>query len=232
MSVVTLVLALGWLATASVAKELESQTVCNPVSGLCFEQFFNSELNVTVGFALPPKQAKEFSDEACSFPLPYGFAGVLLGDSFEDRRRAALSTPLPALTWYSDFTSQPQAETTSFSIEDCRAELATTATNDTLVPALKTPITQTFSPLTTWGHGGAQFIFRCRNCSVVVDYFAKHDKAKLTTVISTSYPIYLDDTLTLANLSLVGAQYQEFKLDTKAARFANYSSLLAAAGLL
>jgi hypothetical protein len=51
-------------------------------------------------------------------------------------------------------------------------------------------------------------------------------------VISTSYPVYIDSTWTLANLSLAGSQHQQFTLDTKAARFANYSSILSAAGLL
>jgi hypothetical protein len=44
--------------------------------------------------------------------------------------------------------------------------------------------------------------------------------------------VYIDKTLTLANLSLVGAKHQEFTLNAKAARFSNYSSILAAAKLL
>jgi hypothetical protein len=67
----------------------QSHTVCNPVTGLCFEQFFvrgfdfsslpalkwlpakNSALNVTVGFALPPKQSKRFANEVLVLGMSY-----------------------------------------------------------------------------------------------------------------------------------------------------------------
>ncbi|KAJ6552823.1 hypothetical protein B0H19DRAFT_1072324 [Mycena capillaripes] len=235
MSFLHLIFTLGCLAAASVGKS-QSQTVCNPVTGLCFEQFFNSALNVTVGFALPSKHDKEFPNDVLvlgSFALPYGFAGVTLGDSEEYGRRAdSQSQNLAALLWYSAFASAEIAQETPFSIEYCRAEMASPGSNNTLTPLLQAPIAPTFSNLTTWGNGGAQFIFRCQNCNTVTKYFAQNDKAKLTTVISTSFPVYIDNTLTLANLSLVGSQQQEFTLDTKAARFSNYSSILAAAGLL
>ncbi|KAF7345686.1 hypothetical protein MVEN_01588400 [Mycena venus] len=236
---------LGLLATASAAK---SHTVCDPVTGLCFEQFFNSVLNVTIGFALPPMKSKDFVNEVLvlgvsyihlvlevvtqtvkSFPLPYGFAGVVL-ESDDNARRAFQQGPV-TLAWYAIFTSAEEASETPFSTEYCRAEIATAGSNHTLMPLITAPIVTTFSPLTTWGNGGAQFIFRCQNCSIITDHFT-NAKAKLTTVISTSYPVYIDNTLTLANLSLTGAQYQEFTLDTKAAQFSNYSSILAAASLL
>jgi predicted HAD superfamily phosphohydrolase len=52
----------------------------------------------------------------------------------------------------------------------------------------------------------------------------------MSPLISTSYPEYLDKTLTMANLSLIGVKCSEFALDTERARFSNYSSLLSAAG--
>ncbi|KAJ7327608.1 hypothetical protein DFH08DRAFT_1084752 [Mycena albidolilacea] len=225
-----LALTLGCLTAASLG---QSHTVCNPVTGLCFEQFSNSALNVTVGFALPPKQNKIFANEVLvlgSFPLPYRFAGITLGQSDNDVRRAQQGSI--TLAWYSIFESAEAAAKTPFSTDYCRGEISSLGSTHTLTPLIAAPIATTFSPLTTWGNGGAQFIFRCRNCNIVTQYFAMHDKAKLTTVISTSYPVYIDSTWTLANLSLAGSQHQQFTLDTKAARFANYSSILSAAGLL
>jgi predicted HAD superfamily phosphohydrolase len=52
----------------------------------------------------------------------------------------------------------------------------------------------------------------------------------MSPLISTSYPEYLDRTLTVANLSLIGVKSSEFTLDTERAHFNNYSSLLSAAG--
>ncbi|KAJ7460100.1 hypothetical protein B0H11DRAFT_2242319 [Mycena galericulata] len=217
----------------------QSTTVCNPVTGICFEQLFNPSLNVTVGLALPPKEDSEFVNEALilgvsrtfrftSFPLPYGFAGVLLGH----QNSVVEQAPVVGVMWYEDFVSEAQEESTPFSIDDCRAEIAASGSNNSLIPLLHAPLTATFSPLTTWGTTAARFIFRCPNCSILTDYLTATGETTLTTVISTSYPMYIDDTLTLANLSLLGAQYEEFTFNTTAAYFSNYSAFLSAAGLV
>ncbi|KAJ7483606.1 hypothetical protein FB451DRAFT_1235112 [Mycena latifolia] len=233
MRLLQLALSLGWLVITSLG---QSQTVCNPTSGLCFEQFFSPVLNVTVGFALPPEDELEFTNEVLvlgmlwpSFPLPYGFAGVVLGDTDALDEN---STNLSTLLWYSGFATPDAASVATFSISDCVAELATRGSAHKLTPIMNTPVATTFSPMTTWGNGGAQFIFRCQNCNIVADYFAQAAEVTLTTLISTTYPEYIDYTMTKANVSLVGAQHQEFTLNTNAAHFSNYSSILAVAGFV
>ncbi|KAJ6505691.1 hypothetical protein C8R47DRAFT_1102216 [Mycena vitilis] len=221
---------LGWLAAACSGK---SSTVCNPMTDLCFEEHFMAKLNVTVGFALPPKAEQQFADEVLvlgSFPLPYGFAGFMLGDPDSLNKQGSAV----GLVVYVIFGSNAQASTSNFSIADCMAEMVTPATNNSLVPILNAPINATWSPLTKYSYEGkaAQFIFRCQNCSIVTNYFADKDEVKLTTLMSHAYPEYVDDTLTLANLSLAGEEHQESILNTAAARFSNYSSLLSAAGFV
>ncbi|KAJ7740461.1 hypothetical protein DFH07DRAFT_839109 [Mycena maculata] len=205
-----LILSLGCLIAVSMC---QSNTVCDSTTNLCFEQIFIPTLNVTVGFALPPKKESEnFVNEALvlgSFALPYGFAGAVLGE----QKTLVESSPVVGLVWYADFVSAAQEKSTPFSIAYCRAEIVTPGSNNTLIPLFN-----------------KQFIFRCQNCGIITDYLVENDEIKLTTVISTSYPEYIDTTLTLVNLSLVGAKYQEFTLNTRRAHFSNYSAMLSAAG--
>ncbi|KAK7031948.1 hypothetical protein R3P38DRAFT_3187671 [Favolaschia claudopus] len=197
-------------------------------------------LNITVGFALPPEHSEVFKDELLvlavgnfSFPLPYGFSAVTLGSDAANAHLAsdkgALSNGITGLVWY--IVAVNDTEKLPVSIENCRSEVVAIGANQTFTPVIPAPIFVTFSPLTTWDNDRALFIFRCQNCSAVTEYLTGHDDAVLTAILSTSYPIYLDSTLTLANLSLVGAEYEEFKVNTDAAQFANYSSLLQAAKL-
>ncbi|KAJ7872241.1 hypothetical protein B0H13DRAFT_2349525 [Mycena leptocephala] len=219
--------ALGCLTAVSIG---HSNTVCNPVTSLCFEQLFMRNLNVTIGFAFPPKQEQQFvnevlvlvylfncvdmsTDTSQSFPLPYGFAGVMLGEESTLTKKSSVI----GLSIFADFVTAAQASESNFSIADCRAQMVTPGSNHSLIPILSAPIITTFSPLTTWGTNAAQFIFRCQNCSIVTDYFAKNGEVKLTTLLSTSYPEYLDDTMTIANLSLVGEEHQESTLSPAAA---------------
>ncbi|KAJ7108051.1 hypothetical protein C8R43DRAFT_962965 [Mycena crocata] len=191
----------------------------------------NSALNITLGFAMPLKEEKQYNNEALvlgSFPLPYGFAGVVMGE---------LETPVEqggstGLFWYIVAAPAVEAGDIPFTIDGCRAEMATPGQNNTLIPLLTTPVTATFSPLTTWGTNAAQFIFRCQNCSIMTDTFDKHAEAKLMAMVSTAYPEYIDDTKTMANLSLIGSKQQGFTLNTTAARFSNYSSFLSVAGFV
>ncbi|KAJ7624943.1 hypothetical protein FB45DRAFT_1087101 [Roridomyces roridus] len=208
-------------------------------------------LNVTVGFALPPPGDGTFVDEVLilgSFPVPYGYAGVVLGAlevgklGLQKRAEGTIS-----VEWYEDFVAVEQAEATPFSIQNCRAEMTTLyvpqfsrtprsqkvypSSNDTPIPLRDAPINVTFSPSTTWSPSSAQFIFRCQNCGILADYLTRADEVEVTALISSSsYPEYLDNSLTLANLSLVGAQYEVLVLNAVAARFHNYSELLSAAG--
>ncbi|KAJ7275841.1 hypothetical protein C8J57DRAFT_1223989 [Mycena rebaudengoi] len=184
MKFLQLLFLFAWMSGVSMS---QSQNVCSPTTGLCFEQFFVSNctlqdpvLNVTVGFALPGGENSNFPDElivlgggnifertklhilmtAQSFPLPYGFSGL----SFDDT--------LPMPTWYVIFTSAAEAESTPFSLDKCRAEMVTNVSNEMLTPVLDSPAVWTFSPLTTWWAGeSAQFIFRCQNCSELTNRF-------------------------------------------------------------
>ncbi|KAJ7264278.1 hypothetical protein C8J57DRAFT_1718710 [Mycena rebaudengoi] len=211
---------LAWMSGVALS---QSQNVCSPTTGLCFEQFSDPALKVTVGFALPEDDDPQFADELIVlgfFPLPYGYAGV----SFENATG-------PTVAWYTEFQSQQEAEATPFTIDFCRSEMVTLVSNQTMMPVMDSPTVWTFSPLTTWWAGeSARFIFRCQNCSVLTDYFRGEQERKLTALVSTSYPQYVDATRTFANLSLDGAKSGDFVLDAKRAHFGNYSSLLSAAG--
>ncbi|KAJ6489757.1 family S53 protease-like protein [Mycena sanguinolenta] len=103
--------------------------------------------------------------------------------------------------------------------------------NDTLVPDsdMDGQINALFSFLTMESDDEAIFVFRCQNCSVLTNYLAEAPQVTITTVIAPSDPEYINGT-GFANLSLADAQYESFTVDTTQARFANYSSMLKAAG--
>jgi hypothetical protein len=121
--------------------------------------------------------------------------------------------------------------------------------NNTLNPVSGGQIIPTFSFLT--GHNGSQatFILRCQNCQLLTNYLAGTSQVglswqilyfasvptviyqvTLTSVVSNSFPMYINGG-PLANLSLDGAWYDSFTLNTSQAVFSNYSAMLVAAGL-
>ncbi|KAJ7491667.1 peptidase S8/S53 domain-containing protein [Mycena galericulata] len=200
---------------------------CNFTVGLCFELYVSPVINTTVGFALPP-EGSEFVNEAMifgmfslchhlSFPLPYGYAGTFLGIP----STASGSSAVPAINWWFEFPPLPIfAETTSL------------GANNTLFPLTNGQINATFSPLVKENATHALIIFRCQNCEVVTNYFASAPEVKLTSMISPSMPEFINGSMTLANLPLAGEESDAFLLNTTTVRFANYSAMLAAAGLL
>ncbi|KAJ7718575.1 hypothetical protein DFH07DRAFT_784911 [Mycena maculata] len=232
-------------------------TSLRPSGLISFSQ--NPTLNVTVGFALPPQWERGHVDEALVVGISFALRSFDSSGPHEDFLESSWAKKMRwssgswqcqwqsgmplgyssavivihsefRLFFYVDFISAEEAQSTPFSIDFCRAEVATLGSNNTLIPLLNEQVNATFSPLSTWGTDAAQFIFRCQNCSIITKYFQKTIEANFTTVISTSYPEYIDNTLTLANLSLVGAQSQEVTLNTTAAHFSNYSAILSAAG--
>lgn len=147
--------------------------------------------------------------------------------------------------WYIDF---PPNQDDPLTPQNCHAETTTLkqvyllyphwsrnstepseSTNNTLIPLSSGQITATFSHLSAHVAHEAIFILRCQNCEVVTNYFASDPEVELTTVVSTSLPVFIDGNL--ANLSFTGAELDLFMLNTNQAQFANYSAMLSAAGL-
>ncbi|KAJ7491686.1 peptidase S8/S53 domain-containing protein [Mycena galericulata] len=176
----------------------------DPLTGLGSPDYARLQ-ELTVVTSLPP---------ARSFPLPYGYAGTFLGIPSAD-------DAVPAINWWFEFPPFPFfAETTSL------------GANNTLFPLTNGQINATFSPLVTENATHALVIFRCQNCEVLTDYFTSAPAVKLTSMISPSLPEFINGSMTLANLPLAGAESDAFLLNTTTVCFANYSSMLAAAGLL
>ncbi|KAF7324968.1 hypothetical protein MKEN_00539200 [Mycena kentingensis (nom. inval.)] len=223
------------LASVVFAKaEWAASTVCAP-NGICFEQYYNPVLNVTSGFALPLENDPEFPDELLmlhEFPLPYGYAGLRMGGLSD---YAAHSLVVCII-----FSDLFEAQTIPFNLSMARAEFVQPADNDVLTPLNLPQLSSTFSPILTVvdavrGVGSATFIFRCQQCTAFLDYLAAAaagGPATFTTLYSHTYPVYVDDARTLANVSSVGSAYQEITFDAGRARFANYSAMLEVAGLL
>jgi len=70
-------LTLGAFVTAALAQTSES---CDSASGICFQQYYDQDLGITLGVAAPETDSDEFIMQIMA-PPTFGYTGVTLGES-------------------------------------------------------------------------------------------------------------------------------------------------------
>jgi len=226
---------------------LRSQATCDALTGLCFEGFHDTSTNVTVGIAMPETPIGGDGSPTSydflirtSFPLPYGFAGFTFGKMVQlSHRGSEFSTRAtdwegcaPDFIWFKvDPHTKRYSATDVPQISQLVAQPSMYRDSQTMAPFGNA--TATVSPLSVISPGHADVITRCQNCfsgDVAPAILVSDSPLTLTIMFSDSAPKYLGDGTSRAMLPLDGSVQTEFLLDTMAARFGNFSSLLRAAG--
>lgn len=100
-----------------------------------------------------------------------------------------------------------------------------------LVPSESAKLTISQRSTVTSNHATA--IFLCENCSAsskILSSIFKSDSPVLTILLQDDEPLYLGPNLADTVLPLSGAETKQFQLNTKAARTADFQSILHEAG--
>ncbi|KAF8191074.1 hypothetical protein K438DRAFT_1935531 [Mycena galopus ATCC 62051] len=131
--------------------------VCNPGTGLCFNQAFDEATESTFGFVLPTEGI--FTDDfitTITTPVPYGFVGFGIGNA----GKIPVMSVAGVMT---AFTIPGPIGTLQNAMLMQQSTLSTNGTQ--LVPNSSGGLVS-ISKLSFWNATSATFIFRCQNCSL------------------------------------------------------------------
>ncbi|KAJ6590049.1 hypothetical protein DFH09DRAFT_1140757 [Mycena vulgaris] len=196
--------------------------VCNPGTGLCFNQAFDEATESIFGFVLPTEGT--FTDDfitTITTPVPYGFVGFGIGNAGEISElnvagvMTLFTSPGPIGTFQNVMFMQQ----------------STLSTNNTqLVPNSSGGLVS-ISKLSFWNATSATFIFRCQNCSLTAPPAGEgFHLAVFQSYEPAIYPAF--DALN-ATFKTDEATISGFDIDDIAAlRSTDYDSFLVAAGFV
>ncbi|KAJ7173009.1 hypothetical protein C8R43DRAFT_978197 [Mycena crocata] len=213
LSILTLIVSL----TLQVVCQLTE--TCDPKTGLCFSQAFDTATETSFGFVLPPHGT--FSNDfmaKVTTPLPYGFVGFGVGNATEIPQRSVG-------VFMTLFTVPGVVGALQFAMLAQQTDLS--SEENMLVPAASGGIV-TVSTLSTWNATAATFIFRCQNC-----FQATVHTQTVEVAVFHSYerPIYPTPDALNASLSLKEATMGGFTVpNTTALESTDYDLFLRAAG--
>ncbi|KAJ6561611.1 hypothetical protein B0H19DRAFT_1068365 [Mycena capillaripes] len=196
--------------------------MCNPETGLCFNQAFDEATESTFGFVLPTEGT--FTDDflaTITTPLPYGFVGFGIGNTGK-------IPGLSAATLMTRFTSPGPTGTLQNAMLVQQSTLSTNGSQ--LVPNSSGGLIS-ISKLSFWNATLATFIFRCQNCSFAAP--PADEGFHLALFQSYEPGIYPAFDALNATLKTDEAIISGFDIDNIAAlRSTDYDSFLVATGLV
>ncbi|KAF9069596.1 hypothetical protein BDP27DRAFT_1402455 [Rhodocollybia butyracea] len=202
---------------------ISARTTCE--GNLCFETVQLLAQNMSLGLALPSVEAinagsREFIANF-TFPLPYGFSQFSLNEHGSFIMTAFGVFPATALEGISVNGSFLDAEIV---IPD--------SSNHTLIPIGKNATISTLSSVT---NSSVTMIIRCQECGALGnDAVQLFDTTRrlfhLSLGFSPSLPQYIDSTRTFAILPNNATKLSNVEFDLAAARFDNYTAMVAIGG--
>jgi len=183
--------------------------------------------SMALGFALPP-----FEDNKgkilvnASIPVPYGFVAFNTG---YDVGTTGIMKNTQVIAPFTDLINEVEANPPPLNLSEVRVQLSVIGDGDQLLPVNTTEVETTVSHLSKRGVSTVDLLFRFRSPQLFAADQLRLVQPGLTRIIvafSMNAPEYTDAAEERAVLYLNGSQVVEFVLNSTAAVYRKYTSML------